>query len=141
MIDFGLSKRYVDHQGHHILRTGNKGFRGTLRYCSVNMHNGIENTRRDDLESLAYVLLYLLKGSLPWMNRKVLLSNEGSWDMKMTEVMRLKSETRLQGLCDGLDKGFLDMLVHVKSLAFQEEPQYEKVKINFKDILKRNNLK
>ena len=71
LIDYGLSKRFVDQAGRHIVRSINKSFRGTLRYCSLNMHNGVENTRRDDLESLAYVLVYLLKGSLPWMNAKV----------------------------------------------------------------------
>ncbi len=71
LIDYGLSKRYVDRFGKHILRTINKSFRGTLRYCSLNMHNGVENTRRDDLESLSYVLIYLLRGHLPWMNCKV----------------------------------------------------------------------
>ena len=72
LIDFGLSKRYVDKSGRHILRATNKCFRGTLRYCSLNMHNGVENSRRDDIESLVYVLIYLLKGSLPWMSQNVL---------------------------------------------------------------------
>lgn len=71
LIDFGLSKRYVDKAGKHILRATNKSFRGTLRYCSLNMHNGVENSRRDDIESLVYVLVYLQKGSLPWMSQRV----------------------------------------------------------------------
>lgn len=71
LIDFGLSKRYVDTTGRHIVRQSNKCFRGTMRYCSLNMHNGIENSRRDDIESLAYVLIYLQKGTLPWMNMPV----------------------------------------------------------------------
>ena len=71
LIDFGLSKRYVDPSGRHIPKSNQKCFRGTMRYCSLNMHNGIENSRRDDIESLAYVLIFLQKGSLPWMNMKV----------------------------------------------------------------------
>lgn len=71
LIDFGLSKRFVDKSGKHILRSTSKPFRGTLRYCSLNMHNGVENSRRDDIESLVYVLVFLQKGSLPWMNQRV----------------------------------------------------------------------
>lgn len=71
LIDYGLSKRYIDKSGTHLPRLNNKTFRGTLRYCTLNMHNGVENSRRDDLESLGYVLLYLVRGKLPWMRIKV----------------------------------------------------------------------
>ena len=71
LIDFGLSKRYIDRLGNHIPRAVNKLFRGTLRYCSLNMHLGIENSRRDDLESLAYVLIFMIKGTLPWVGLAV----------------------------------------------------------------------
>jgi serine/threonine protein kinase len=72
LIDFGLSKRYMDRNGKHIPREENKHFRGTLRYCSLNVHLGVESTRRDDLESFMYVLIYLIKGHLPWQSIKVL---------------------------------------------------------------------
>lgn len=74
LIDYGLSKRYRDSKNlQHIPYKENKNLTGTARYASINSHLGIEQSRRDDLEGVGYVLLYLCQGYLPWQGLRVIL--------------------------------------------------------------------
>ena len=67
LIDLGLAKKYRDPKNHqHIPYRENKNLTGTARYASINAHLGIEQSRRDDLEGIGYVIIYLLRGWLPW---------------------------------------------------------------------------
>ena len=75
VVDMGLAKRYITKEGHIPYREG-KPLTGTARYASINTHLGYEQSRRDDLEGLAYVLVYLVKGQLPWMNLRCTNQND-----------------------------------------------------------------
>ncbi len=104
MIDFGLAKRYKDPKtGLHIKYHDGKSLTGTARYASINTHLGIEQSRRDDLESLGYVLVYLLRGELPWQGLKAKNMKE-----KYEKIREKKISTQLDNLC----KGFPGYLLH-----------------------------
>ena len=116
LIDFGLSKCY--RQGGHIPFRQGKGFVGTSRFSSINTHQGCEQSRRDDLEALAYVLIYLAKGSLPWQSRR------GHRKQLNREIGELKASTSIKELCHGLPPGFARLLKYARSLEFEQQPDY-----------------
>jgi serine/threonine protein kinase len=97
LVDFGLARRYRDQKTKiHIPYRENKSLVGTARYASINTHLGIEQSRRDDLECLAYVLLYLIRGSLPWQGLKGILPKE-----KHSAIMEKKMECSAEMLAKG----------------------------------------
>jgi serine/threonine protein kinase len=95
VVDFGLAKRYKDPKtNHHIIYRSNKSLTGTVRYASINTHMGIEQSRRDDIESMIYVLIYFLKGKLPWQG--VLGKNKHE---KYKKIIQIKIMTPIEKLC------------------------------------------
>jgi len=97
IIDFGLAKRYKDPKtGQHIPYKTGKSLTGTARYASLYTHIGIEQSRRDDIESTIYVLLYFLKGGLPWQGLTTNNRND-----KYKKIMELKTSISIENLCKG----------------------------------------
>ena len=76
MVDMGLAKRFMDLNGNHIQYSCDKALTGTANYASIHSHLGEELSRRDDLESVGYLLLYFWKGSLPWQHVNFVTKSE-----------------------------------------------------------------
>ena len=93
IIDFGLAKFFI-RNGKHIPYIDGKGMVGTARYVSIKTHKGIEQARRDDLEGIAYTLIYFLKGRLPWQGIKAKDKKQ-----KYQKIMEMKVNTTLEQLC------------------------------------------
>ncbi|BAD45137.1 putative protein kinase ADK1 [Oryza sativa Japonica Group] len=133
MIDFGLAKKYRDTSTHqHIPYRENKNLTGTARYASVNTHLGIEQSRRDDLESLGYVLMYFLRGSLPWQGLKA-----GTKKQKYEKISERKIATSIEALCRGYPCEFQSYFHYCRSLRFEDLPDYQYLKRLFRDLFIR----
>ncbi|XP_022749832.1 casein kinase 1-like protein 3 isoform X2 [Durio zibethinus] len=133
IIDFGLAKRYRDSTtNRHIPYRENKNLTGTARYASSNTHLGIEQSRRDDLESLGYVLLYFLRGSLPWQGLKAATKKQ-----KYDQICEKKLSTPIEVLCKSHPVEFASYFHYCHSLIFDQRPDYGFLKRLFRDLFAR----
>ncbi|KAJ8438150.1 hypothetical protein Cgig2_033029 [Carnegiea gigantea] len=133
IIDYGLAKKYRDLQTHkHIPYRENKSLTGTARYASVNTHLGIEQSRRDDLESLGYVLMYFLRGSLPWQGLRANTKKQ-----KYDKISEKKTMTPIEVLCKSYPSEFVSYFHHCRSLHFEDKPDYSYLKRLFRDLFIR----
>merc|ERR1712099_110714 len=134
IIDFGLAKRYRDPRTHrHIPYVEGKSLTGTARYASINTHLGIEQSRRDDLESIAYVLIYFARGALPWQGLKAPSKRE-----KYMKIMQIKMSTPIEVLCKNMAPELATFLNYCRSLRFEERPDYAYLGKLLMDMLERD---
>ena len=134
IIDFGLSKRYIDKNNKkHIPYKEGKGLTGTARYVSLFTHYGIEQSRRDDIEGIAYNLIYLAKGKLPWQGVKTKNKKE-----KHKKIMESKISYSPEQLCKDLPEEFVNLLKYSRNLEFEESPDYKSIKLMFKNHIIKN---
>jgi casein kinase 1 len=133
IIDYGLAKKYRDPKtGQHIPYRENKALTGTARYCSINTHLGLEQSRRDDLESVGYIFMYFLRGSLPWQGLKAQTKKQ-----KYDRISEVKMATPVETLCKGSPSEFAVYLNYTRSLRFEDKPDYQYLRKLFRDLFTR----
>ena len=137
IIDFGLSKRYKDKtSGQHIPYRENRDLVGTVRYASINAHLGIEQSRRDDIEGIGYILVYLYLGRLPWQGK------QDKAKPQVSKIMEKKLITPPEILCKKMPIEFSYYFHYCRNLKFEDRPDYSTLKSLFADLLStRINLK
>lgn len=119
IIDFGLSKKYLVNGEHIPFRKG-RSLIGTARYASINMHLGIEPSRRDDLESFGYMLVYLYKKKLPWQGIRATAGKD-----QITMIGDIKMSTSLSILCRDMPVCFMKFIEYCRELKFDSMPDYD----------------
>ena len=133
-IDFGLSKKYTNRNNEHIKFSDKRHFCGTVRYASIAAHSNCSQSRKDDLESIIYILIYMFKGKLPWQDIK----NKDKYE-KRKIIGKLKKETTPESLCKDLPKEYLIFLKYIRSMDFDEKPHYNSLKTMFYNLYKSMN--
>ena len=121
VLDFGLSKKFRSSRTHqHIKFNINKKLTGTARYASINALKGCEQSRRDDLEAIGYVLMYFLRGSLPWQGLHVHKGED-----RYKKILLKKKSTSAEELCKGFPNEFVDYINYTRNLEFEADPDYK----------------
>ncbi|KAF3828433.1 hypothetical protein GH733_001930 [Mirounga leonina] len=134
LIDFGLAKKYRDNRTRqHIPYREDKNLTGTARYASINAHLGIEQSRRDDMESLGYVLMYFNRTSLPWQGLKAATKKQ-----KYEKISEKKMSTPVEVLCKGFPAEFAMYLNYCRGLRFEEAPDYMYLRQLFRILFRIN---
>lgn len=127
LLDFGLAKKYRSSRTlKHNPLTNKKKLTGTARYASINALKGLEQSRRDDLEALGYVVLYFLRGNLPWQGLPIKNKED-----RYLKIMEKKKETSSIELCKGYPQYFADFVEYTRNLSYEDDPDYSYLKSLF----------
>ena len=134
LLDFGLAKKYRSSTTlKHYPMNKKKKLTGTARYASINALNGLTQSRRDDLEAVGYVLLYFLRGKLPWQGLHVKKKED-----RYHRIMEIKMETAPSQLCQGFPKEYEIYVDYTRNLEYEQDPDYKFLKNLFNNILKED---
>ena len=134
LIDFCMSRKYRSSKtGKHIKLQKLKKVNGTISYMSINSCKGYMYSRRDDLESLGYMLIFLTKNDLPWI---FVEKEDISPKLKLEKVGSIKSLIKPEELCQGLPSEFSKYIDYCQKLEFEQDPDYNYLRNLFIDILK-----
>ena len=134
ILDFGLSKKYWrSSQKCHIPFCRGKKLTGTARYASINALSGCEQSRRDDLESIGYILMYFIRGSLPWQGLKINKKED-----RYKKICEKKKETSAKDLCSGFPSEFESFVSYTRGLQFTEVPNYKYLKNLLITVIKKS---
>lgn len=128
-IDFGLAKKYRSATQSHIPFKAGKNLTGTARYASLHTHQGLEQSRRDDIESLLYMLVYFVKGSLPWQGLKATDKKE-----KYEKIQSVKSAVG-RTLYEDLPDAFVFYFDATRKLRFTDKPNYQELRNYMKSLM------
>ena len=134
VLDFGLSKKYwsSSHKCHIPFVKGKK-LTGTARYASVNALSGFEQSRRDDLESIGYIIMYFIRGSLPWQGLKI-----NNKEDRYKKICEKKRDTTPKDLCSGFPSEFENYVSYTRNLEFTEVPDYNYLRNLLKNVIRKS---
>ena len=139
IIDFGFSHQYKSSRtGKHIKYQSKKLTMGSMSFLSINANKGNEQSRRDDLESLGYMLIFLATDNLPWLKIEDLNVND---IIKYKKIYELKKAISADRLCEGLPEEFAKYINYSRKLDFEEDPDYDYLRSLFSSILVKNQEK
>ena len=133
LIDFGNARKYRSSRtGKHLPFNKNYKIYGTTIFLSLNVLRGIEQTRKDELESLGLVIIYLYKGYLPWSNYKF-----KDIFQALEKIKSIKESLPLKQLCKGLPVEIYEYMNYIKNMNFDDKPDYRYLQSLFLNILKK----
>ena len=139
VIDFGFSHQYRSSRtGKHIKFIKRKEVIGSLNYLSISGHIGYEESRRDDLESLGYMLIFLATDNLPWLRIEDIEVNKIT---KLKKIYQIKKSLNVEKLCEGLPEEFAKYINYSRKLNFEENPDYDYLRNLFSSVLVKNQEK
>ena len=131
LLDFGLAKKYRSSktlvQYPYVKK---KKLTGTARYASIHALEEMEQSRRDDLESTGYVLMYFLRGNLPWQGLKIKTK-----DNRYQKILDKKKATTSEELCKNFPIEFKEYIDYTRNLGYTESPNYDKLRKNFINVV------